>query len=420
MPELIDRIVATVDNHTILWSELNYRLRFEAEQRGLSVFVESEQIEALRRDILDAMIDEQVLVLKAKQDSIQIDPTEVEEMLGQQFQLAKSSMDDGEFAQMLERVGLSERQLKARYRKEIRHRLLSRQMRAFVSYRVHVSHRDVEEFRIAHQDTLPSQISLSHILIKIQPSDEVLKEKRARIEEIQALLAAGGDFATTARAHSEDPGSASLGGDLGCFSPGTLVPEFEEAAFELKPGQISEPVLTPYGYHLIQVREKRETTTCASHILVLAKTSESDESRAREKLEDLRRRAQNGEEFSQLARQYSANPQTAMQGGLLDTFPRDKIPAFLQPYLRNLKLGDISDPFFLDDGGHIIKIDDDQAVLEGLIRQSRTAEAMRQLIDEYRQQIHIEVRLDEENLRRPIRDATGYLSEEHGADQAAQ
>ena len=420
LPELIDRIVATVDNHTILWSELNYRLRFEAEQRGLSVFAESEQIKALRREILDAMIDEQVLVLKAQQDSIQIDPSEVEEMLGQQFQMAKSSMDDGEFAQMLERVGLSERQLKARYRKEIRHRLLSRQMRAFVSYRVHVSHRDVEEFLVAHQDTLPSQISLSHILIQVLPSDEVLKEKRAQVEEIQALLDAGGDFATIARTHSEDPGSASLGGDLGCFSPGTLVPEFEEAAFALKPGQTSEPVLSPYGYHLIQVREKREDSICASHILVLAQTSESDQERARETLENLRYRTQNGEEFSQLARQYSANPQTAMQGGLWGTFPKNQIPEFLQPYLRNLKLGEISEPFFFDDGGHIIKIDDDQAIIEGLIRESRTAQAVRQLIDEYRQQIHIEVRLDEENLRRPVQNATGYLSEEHGADQAAQ
>ena len=420
LPELIDRIVATVDNHTILWSELNYRLRFEAEQRGISVFIESEQIKALRREILDAMIDEQVLVLKAQQDSIQIDPSEVEEMLGQQFQLAKSSMDDGEFAQMLERVGLSERQLKARYRKEIRHRLLSRQLRAFVSYRVHVSHRDVEEFLVAHQDTLPSQISLSHILIQVLPSDEVLQAKRVRVEEIQALLDAGGDFATIARTHSEDPGSASLGGDLGCFSPGTLVPEFEEAAFALKPGQTSGPVLSPYGYHLIQVREKREDSICASHILVLAQTSESDQERARETLENLRHRAQNGEEFSQLARQYSANPQTAMQGGLWGTFPKNQIPEFLQPYLRNLKLGEVSEPFFFDDGGHIIKIDDDQAIIEGLIRESRTAQAVRQLIDEYRQQIHIEVRLDEENLRRPVQNATGYLSEEHGADQAAQ
>ncbi len=420
LPELIDRIVATVDDHTILWSELNYRLRFEAEQRGLSVFAESEQIATLRREILDAMIDEQVLVLKAQQDSIQIDPTEVEQMLGQQFQMAKSSMDDGEFAQMLARVGLSERQLKARYRKEIRHRLLSRQMRAFVSYRVHVSHRDVEQFRSAHQDTLPAQISLSHILIQILPSDEVLQEKRARVEEIQALLDAGGDFATIARTHSEDPGSAALGGDLGCFSPGTLVPEFEEAAFALKPGQTSEPVLSPYGYHLIEVREKRENSICASHILVLAQTSESDQARARETLENLRHRAQTGEEFSQLARQYSANPQTAMQGGLWGTFPKNQIPEFLQPYLRNLKLGDISEPFFFDDGGHIIKIDDDQATIESLIRESRTAQAVGQLIDEYRQQIHIEVRLDEENLRRPAQNATGYLSEEHGADQTAQ
>ena len=79
-----------------------------------------------------------------------------------------------------------------------------------------------------------------------------------------------------------------------------------------------------------------------------------------------------------------------------------------------------ANPSFFDDGGHIIKIDDDQAILEGLIRESRTAEAMRQLIDEYRQQIHIEVRLDEENLRRPVRNATGSLPEEHRADQAAQ
>ena len=166
-PELIDRIVATVDNQTILWSELNYRLRFEAEQRGLSSFVEPGRLEALRREVLEDMVDEQGLILKAQKDSVQIDPNEVEEMLVQQFQLAKSNMDDGEFERMLDRVGLSERQLKARYRKEIRHRLLSRQMRAVVAYRVHVSHRDVEAFRQAHRDTLPTQISLSHILLQL-------------------------------------------------------------------------------------------------------------------------------------------------------------------------------------------------------------------------------------------------------------
>ena len=419
-PELIDRIVATVDNQTILWSELNYRLRFEAEQRGLSSFVEPGRLEALRREVLEDMVDEQVLILKAQKDSVQIDPNEVEEMLVQQFQLAKSNMDDGEFERMLDRVGLSERQLKARYRKEIRHRLLSRQMRAVVAYRVHVSHRDVEAFRQAHRDTLPTQISLSHILLQIKPSDEVLGEKLARIGELQALLAAGGDFAEVARAHSEDPGSAAHGGDLGCFSAGTMVPEFEEAAFALKPGETSEPVLSPYGYHLIKLREKREDALCANHILVLARTGEGDKDATRDELVDLQRRARAGEEFSQLARQHSDNPQTAMQGGLWGSFPREQIPEFLQPYLRGLRLGEISEPFFLEEGGHIIRINDDQAALEGLIRESRTEEAMRELIEEYRQQIHIETRLDEDDLRRPGDDATGYLSEEHGAGQAAQ
>ena len=419
-PELIDRIVATVDNQTILWSELNYRLRFEAEQRGLSSFVEPGRLEAVRREVLEDMVDEQVLILKAQKDSVQIDPNEVEEMLVQQFQLAKSNMDDGEFERMLDRVGLSERQLKARYRKEIRHRLLSRQMRAVVAYRVHVSHRDVEAFRQAHRDTLPTQISLSHILLQIKPSDEVLGEKLARIGELQALLAAGGDFAEVARAHSEDPGSAAHGGDLGCFSAGTMVPEFEEAAFALKPGETSEPVLSPYGYHLIKLREKREDALCANHILVLARTAEGDKDATRDELLDLRRRARAGEEFSQLARQHSDNPQTAMQGGLWGSFPREQIPEFLQPYLRGLRLGEISEPFFLEEGGHIIRINDDQAALEGLIRESRTEETMRELIEEYRQQIHIETRLDEDDLRRPGDDATGYLSEEHGAGQAAQ
>ena len=419
-PELIDRIVATVDNHTILWSELNYRLRFEVEQRGLSSFVEPNRLDALRSEILEDMVDERVLILKAQKDSVQIDPNEVEEMLVQQFHLARSNMDDGEFERMLERVGLSERQLKARYRKEIRHRLLSRQMRAVVAYRVHVSHRDIETFRQAHRDTLPSQISLSHILLQIKPSDEVLAEKLARIGELQALLTAGGDFAEVAREHSEDPGSATHGGDLGCFSAGTMVPEFETAAFALKPGETSEPILSPYGYHLIKLREKREDALCANHILVLARTGEGDKDATRDKLFDLQRRARAGEEFSQLARQYSDNPQTAMQGGLWGSFPREQIPEFLQPYLRGLRLGDISEPFFLEEGGHIIRINDDQSALEGLIRESRTEEAMRKLIEEYRQQIHIETRLDEDDLRRPGDDATGYLFEEHGVGQAAQ
>ena len=407
--ELIDRIVASVDNYVILWSELNYRLRFEMEALNLTVYSPPDSIEALRLRVLEDMVDEQVLILKAQKDSVQVDPTEIEEMLGQQFRMARSNMSDSEFGEMLERVGLTERQLKKRYRKEIRHRLLYRQMRSIVSFRQHITHREVEAFRQTLGDTLPLQISLSHIRAKIRPSDDVLAERRVRTEEIEARLQDGGDFAELAREVSEDPGSASNGGDLGCFGAGTLVPEFEEVAFELKQGERSGPVLSPYGYHLIQLNEKREDAICASHILVLAQTVEGDKERAEERLHELRRRSLSGEDFAALARAHSDDPNSAMQGGLWGTFPRDQIPDFLKPYIDGLKLGEVSEPFFLQGEGFLFRINDDQATLEGLIRESRTESAMRDLIRDYRQQIHIETRLDGDYLREPDHDATGYV-----------
>ena len=124
------------------------------------------------------------------------------------------------------------------------------------------------------------------------------------MEEIQQKLAAGADFGDLARTYSEDPGTAAQGGDLGCFAAGRLVPEFEEAAFDLRPGEVSEPVLTQYGYHLILLHEKREDELCASHILLRTSTTRQDDGRVEVALNELRQRAQAGEDFSQLAREH--------------------------------------------------------------------------------------------------------------------
>jgi peptidyl-prolyl cis-trans isomerase SurA len=401
VPELIDRIVGVVDNQIILWSELNYRMRFELEERGYADYADPERLDSLRTAVLNEMVDEHVLVLKAQLDSVQIDFTEVEETLAQEFRRIKGSMSEADFREMLDRVGLAERQLKARYRREIRHRLYYRQMRAEQSYRQHITRRDVDAFKEAHRDSLPERISLSHINLKIRPSGQVLEEKLARLEEVRQLLDGGADFAELAREYSEDPGTAAQGGDLGCFGRGELVPEFEEVAFQLKPGEVSEPVLTEFGYHLIKLREKREGTICASHVLMLARSSDSDKDRVQQELRDLRAEALAGEDFATLARKHSQTAATAMRGGLWDVFPREQMPPFLAAHLRGLGLGDISEPFFLDDGGHIVKINDDQANIETLIREERTASAIDGLIRDHRQDLHIETRLDPSFLRQP-------------------
>lgn len=418
-PELIDRIVAVIDDNVILWSELNYRLRMELEERGSATYLDQAALTGLRRQVLDQMVDEQVLVLKAQKDSVEVDPSEVEELLSEQFRMLRSSMPEAEFQQMLERIHITERQLKARYRRDIRQRLLYRQMRSQVAYKMHITRRDLEAFHATYRDSLPPQVSISHINLRLRPSPEVLAAKRERILELQARLQAGETFAEVARRFSEDQGSAGQGGDLGCFESGQLVPEFEEAAFKLQPGEVSEPVLTKYGYHLIKLHEKREDGLCASHILVMAQPTEEDRKRVLTELQELRRRATAGEDFAQLARQYSQNLQTGVRGGLWDVFPRDRVPVFLQPHLRGLRLGEVSEPFSLDDGGHIIKVNDDQATLESLIREQRTARTMDQMIEDYKHQIHLEKRLDDDFLRPPNYDTSGRVPEERGSVSTA-
>ena len=399
-PELLDRIIAVVDDEAILWSDLNYRLQMDIEQgNSYDYLLNEDKLKAKRAEILEGMIDEQVLIRKAKQDSLQIDEGQVETLLNERYGMIKRDLQPAELQQMLKQAGLTERQLKMRYRKDIRHNLLYEAQLRKVAMGLFVTRKDVEAYRETHRDTLPQRISISQINVKLKPDEGVLQRVREKIESIEKKLEAGEDFADLARRVSEDPATASQGGNLGCFGTGLLFPQFEAAAFRLKPGEISQPVLTERGYHLILLHEKREDELCASHILANAPLDSGDKRRAKEQLEELRRRALAGEEFSQLARNHSEDPETALRGGLWSVVPKGQVQPFLQPYINRLKLGEVSEPFFLEDGGHIIKINDDFAILETLLREERIYTVMRQVIDDYKQEIHVDNRIDQAALQ---------------------
>lgn len=402
-PELLDRIVGVVDDQVVLWSELNLRTQLDLQAQGRNpMFLPETELVAENQRVLTGMIDELIVVKKAQKDSLEVDPTLVEEHLDVEFGRIKRSIGDVELVEMLERSGMTERQLKQRYRKQIRHRLLYEQMVSELSYRQFITRRDVESFRDSFATALPPKLSVSQINLKVTPADSVLERAREQITTIQNELGAGRDFAEVARQFSEDPGTATGGGDLGCFEPGTLMPEFERAAFNLRPGETSESVLTAFGFHLILLHEKRESEMCASHILVRARTTDGDGDRVQQRLEELRRRAAAGEDFAQLARDHSEDPGTARQGGLWQVLERESIPPFLVPYLTGLGLGDMSQPFFLEDGGHLLKVNDDYATLESLVREDRVGTRMERLIEDYREEIHVEERLGEAWLWDPL------------------
>jgi len=256
-PELLDRIVAVVDDQVVLWSELNLRtqLDLQAQGRNPMYLAESELMEERRR-VLVEMVDELVVVKKAEKDSLEVDGALLQEHLDAEFGRIKENIGETELALMLERSGMSERQLKQRYRTQIRHRLLFEQMVNELSYRQFITRRDVEAFRDSFAATMPPKLSISQINVKVTPDASVLERAREQIATIRQELDKGQDFAAVARQFSEDPGTAAEGGNLGCFEPGTLMPEFERAAFDLKPGEISDAVLTQFGFHLINIRHR--------------------------------------------------------------------------------------------------------------------------------------------------------------------
>lgn len=388
--QLIDRIVAVVDQEVVLWSELNMRLQVFLQASGYTFTPPEQELDRLREQMLDDMIDEQVLILKAKRDSLDIDHSRVEELLGQEVKKMKEASGD-DYKGMLERIGFTERQLKTHLRKTIRDQLLMDQMQQVIAARVNVTRRDVEAFRQVHTDTLPSTFYVSLIFRKIKPDTSAVTQVLETVVAVEEKLGAGADFAELARQYSEDPGSREEGGYLDCFRTGDFVPEFERAAFALRPGEVSAPVRTEHGYHLILLHEKREDELCASHILVRTGTDDSDKEQVRAELEGLREQALAGEDFAELARQHSEDP-SAELGGLWNIYDKNDIPPFLQPHLGPLELGGITQPFLLEDGGRLLKINDDQATIERMIRERRIPVALQAAITEFKQQIHLDRR----------------------------
>lgn len=241
-------------------------------------------------------------------------------------------------------------------------------------------------------ERMQMDVRAAHIMIKADktatPADTAAAFKK--IHSIKDKLENGADFSVLAREYSDDTYSAREGGDLGYFTAFDMVYPFESAAYETPVGEVSEPIRTQYGYHLVKPLDKRDArgVITVSHIMLIANENSSPEevANAEAKIKELREKLEEGAEFAKLARQHSDDKASARYGGKLKSFGINKMfPEFEEAAFKLSKPGDVTEPVKTPVGYHLIRLEsrqerksfeDSQASLRHLVEEdSRSSQS---------------------------------------------
>lgn len=369
---VVDKVVAQVEKEIITESDLFFATQMIAAQNKISP-----NTEGLREKILDGLISEKLILAQAEEDSILVSDEEVNDRLERQIKMLIQNYGSEEKVAEIYNMPVSK--MKREYRDEIRKQLVIQKIKQTKEMGVSVSRREVEEFYNNFKDSLPdvpTEYELSHIYISPKPDTNSVLSSLKFAQSLIDSLKRGSDFSEFAKKYSSDLGSGSLGGDLGKVRRGVFVKEFEEAAFTLKINDISKPIRTIFGYHIIQVTERKGDQIHPRHILIKINQSEADNDSAITKLNDIRKKALNGELFPMLAKTFSEDPETKDIGGDMGRFVEDQIDEKLLEVVKNLKVNEISEPQKINFGSgygyHIV-----------LVRSVSFAHKMN-LVDDYR------------------------------------
>ncbi len=356
--EVIDRIVAVVDDEIILESEVFQYLQFNI---GSQVDLESlpqSTVDSLREQILDELIDQKLLLTRARLDTIQILQRQVDQELDQRI-LSLADQIGGQ-KKLEEYYGMPLAKIKRQFRPLIEEGLMIDEVKRMHRAAVRVSRNEVLEFWTMYQDSIPElkdAIRIAHILIQDNLSEASIEAAKVRAEEArQRILNGEITFEDYAEQYSQDPGTGSKGGDLGTTNRGDLVPEYEEAAFKLEEGEISSPVASQFGVHVIRLNSRIGEKINTSHILFKIVPAEADMDITMARADSIAGAIRDGADFAALVQSYSLDTKTASIGGDLGWYSPSELPPEFKLPLTDLKKGEIADPFRTVFGVHVAKV----------------------------------------------------------------
>ncbi|MBI3258467.1 MAG: peptidylprolyl isomerase [Ignavibacteriae bacterium] len=336
-----DKIVAIVGKEIILESDVQANIAILAQQnKQLDI-----NDKAIRQKVLDGLINERLVITKAIEDSVTASDEEITQQLDYTLQGLIQSY--GSEKRVEELYGMSIAKIRKDYREEIRKRILWEKIRQQKFSSTKASTREVGDFFTQYSDSIPPvppQAELAHIVKYVQASVSQKEETLKLALKVRDSILKGGDFADFAKRYSGDGGSSVSGGDLGWVDKGKLVPEYEKAAFALGHDETTQPIETPFGYHIIQTIEKRKDAIHTRHILFKIGRSTDDNERTKNELSALKDRVAKGEKFEDLAKKYSEEKETQGFGGSMGAVELTRLPGELKSIIEALPDGGITDP----------------------------------------------------------------------------
>lgn len=282
---ILDRVVARVGSEYILYSDIQELYSYAREQNP-------DYDERFQCDVLEQLIAKKMLLDQAKLDSIEISEVEVQIELDRRIDYILSQMG-GDEEIFYNYYGKTPREQQEIMREPLREDMIQQRIQNQLIKDITITPKEVIEFyNSIPPDSIPFQnaeVEVAEITMSTIINEEAKKAAREQLEDLRSRIIDGNEsFEELASIFSDDPGSARNGGDLGWAKRGTYVPEFEATAYALEPGEISEIVETQFGFHLLQLIQRRGNTINVRHILIKPEVTEDDYQETRDFLDSIK------------------------------------------------------------------------------------------------------------------------------------
>lgn len=353
---VVDKVVGIVGNKIILESAIQAQY-FQAKARNRTIE---------KCKIFEDLLYQQLLVAQSEIDSLEVSDKEVEAEIQQRLQGFIDQLGGVEKVEEYFNKPLGE--IKEDLRDVTEDQLLAQRERGEITKDIKITPSEVNKFyKTLSKDSLPLidlTLEMNQIVIYPEISKKDIEAVKKRLNDIrEEVLKGGALFETKAILYSEDPGSSAKGGELGMMSRGELVPEFSSAAFALKKDSISDIIKSDFGYHIIQMIDRKGERINVRHILMKPKFTQESKYKAKQKIDSIYTAlTEKKYSFEDAAKLFSEDTKTSKNGGLMinpytgtSKFTEDQIYPTNYYNIKNLKEGEFSKPFeTFDDKGNIV------------------------------------------------------------------